>query len=54
MLVKLQVHAQSIQPMAVPTTFTKLTVKMKNSSTNTAPNGRIPAIRDLQKRDALS
>ena len=24
-----------------------LTVNMKNSSTNTAPNGRMPAIRDL-------
>ena len=39
---------------AVQSTFTKLTVKMKKSSTNTAPKGRIPAIRDLQKRDTPS
>ena len=31
-----------------------LTVNMKKSSTNTAPKGRIPAIRDLQRRETLS
>ena len=28
-----------------------LTVKMKNNSTNTAPKGRIPAIRELKKKE---